>query len=114
MKELFEQLLESAMSTHSAIISLKKLAIKCGQYELASELRKLELKKFPETKEVKLAKKQAVEWNTLFRMVNLNMNPEIAYLIVETLKKHKRTQGNFSIEDAAKLISKNQELFIKK
>lgn len=94
-----------------ALISVKNALVKAKCYELAAELRKIEHEKFPETEEQKAAKEEAEKFNLLFRMVELDIEPMTAYLIVQTVKKFGRRKGNFDIKDAVKLANETKRMF---
>jgi hypothetical protein len=112
MEKLFEQLIESAKKNRKGFNRLKNAVVTCEQFELASQLRNIEKEAFPETEEVKMAKEQAKKLNLAFRMVALNISEDVCWLIAETLKIHNEKQGNFSIDDAANLILKKEEIFL--
>lgn len=111
MEQLFKQLIEAAKKNRKGLIRLKNAAVTLQEFELASQLRELETKNFPETEEVKAAKKQAKDLNLLFRMVDLNVSEDKCWLIAETLKLYNKKKGKFDIKDAAKIRAKEVELF---
>ena len=94
-----------------ALISVRNALVKAKCYEMADELRKIEREKFPETEEQKAAKEEAEKFNLLFRMVELDIEPMTAYLIVQTVKKFGRRKGNFDIKDAVILVNDTNRLF---
>lgn len=111
MEQLFKQLIEAAKKNRKGLIRLKNAAVTLQEFELASQLRELETKNFPETEEVKAAKKQAKDLSLLFRMVDLNVSEDKCWLIAETLKLYNKKKGKFDIKDAAKIRAKEVELF---
>lgn len=112
METLFNELIEAAKKNHKGLIRLKDAAITCQQFELAAELRIIERETFPETEEAKLAKERAKGLNLAFRMVELNISEDVCWLIEETLKVLNEKKGEFSIDDAVKLQSRKEELFL--
>lgn len=111
MQKLLNDLVEKVKCNKKGLIMLKNTAVRCQQFELASQLRELETSLFPETDEEKAAKKLAKEINLLFRMVGLNVSEDVCWIIHEAIKCHSKKKGKFSIEDAAKLVVKRKELF---
>lgn len=111
MQKLLNDLVEKAKCNKKGLIMLKNTAVRCQQFELASQLRELETSLFPETDEEKAAKKLAKEINLLFRMVELNVSEDVCWIIHEAIKCHSKKKGKFSVEDAAKLVIKRKELF---
>lgn len=109
-KELL-QLLEKAKQDKKCLVELKNTAVSGMEFELAAELRFLETSLFPESEEVKIAKKQAKDLRLLFQMVELNISEDIAWLIAATLKTYNKKKGNFDLKNAVELISKRKEYF---
>lgn len=111
MEQLFKSLIEAAKKNKKGLIRLKNAAVTLMEFELASKLRDIEIKNFPETEAVKAAKKQAKELNTLFRMVDLNISEDKCWLIAETLRLYDKKKGKFDIKDASKIRAKEVEVF---
>lgn len=111
MQELLLQMLEAAKKDKKTFKALKNTAVKGQQFELASSLREIELKLFPESEEMKQAKEKAKEINLVLRMVELNVSEDVCWLIAETLKVHSKLKGKFSVKQAAELIVKRRDYF---
>ena len=111
MQQLLTDLVEKAKGNKKGLIMLKNTAVRCQQFELASQLRELETSLFPETDEEKEAKKLAKEINLVLRMVELNVSDDVCWLISQTLKTHSKMKGKFSIKEAAELVCKRKGLF---
>ena len=105
------ELVRKASLNKNNLIALKALSVKVQAYELASKLRAIELKNFPESKEQKKAKFYANKLNLLFRMVELNIDPESCWVIFETIDKFNKLKGEFSIKESSKILAKRDELF---
>lgn len=56
MEQLLTALLEAAKKDRKGLVYLKETAVRCQQFELASELRQLETTLYPETEYIKLEK----------------------------------------------------------
>ena len=106
-----EETLKILGKDKEALKNVKNALVKAKCYELASEVRKLEKEKFPETDEQKEAKAEGEKLNLLFRMVELDVHPKSAYLIAKTLKKYNRRKGNFDLRDASKIVGDVNKLF---
>jgi predicted nucleic-acid-binding protein len=102
---------EKSKTNRKAFKYLKASSVEAQLFELASELRSLELKYHPETEEQKEAKKIANRMNLLFRMVELNVERPLCWLIYKAIKLNDKKKGNFSLEDASKLIADKKRLF---
>jgi len=111
MEKLFEQLIEAAKKNKKGLLRLKTAIVTLQQYELAGKVREIEREAFPETDEVKEARKMGKEINLALRMVELNVSDDMCWLIAETLKMHSEKKGEFSIDDAVTLRFKKDELF---
>ena len=111
MEELLSNFIEEAKKDKSKLLALKQAAVKSSQYELAANLRALETELFPESEEVKSAKKRAEKLNLVFRMVELNIPNEIAWLVERTVKRYWKRRGNFDLKDAAELIDMKDKIF---
>lgn len=112
MEAQLNKLLEKAKQNKKAFLKLKELAVECQQYELAVNLRGIERELFPESDEVTQAKEFSKKLNLLFRMVDLNIPPKEAWLIVETFKKYTEIGGDkFGMQDATDLTIKTDRIF---
>jgi hypothetical protein len=60
MEQLFKQLIEAAKKNRKGLIRLKNAAVTLHEFELASQLRELETKNFPETEEIKYTKAELI------------------------------------------------------
>ena len=105
------QLFEVAKKDKKKFRELKALAVSLNQFMLACDLRDIEKELYPESEEAKSAKKEAEKLNLVFRMVELNIPSEIAWLVNQTLKRYSKRKGNFDLKDAAELIAKKNQLF---
>ena len=104
-------LLEIAKKDKRAFNALKNVAVQCQSYELAAELRAIEVNLFPESEELKKAKKDIIAWQTAFRMVGLNIEDATAFLVVNTVLLSQKKKGKFSLQDASDLQVKRDILF---
>ena len=107
MEKLLMQMLEAAKKDKKSFLSLKNIAVKLQQFELAVAIREIEKEIFPETAEEKKAK----EVRLLFGMVDLNVSDDVCWLISEVMERHNKKKGKFSINDASDLICKRKQLF---
>lgn len=107
----FLNLVEAAKKDKKKLQQFKVLAVNCQQFSLAADLRDIERELFPESKETKDAKIEADKLNLIFRMVDLNIPQNVAWLINQTLKKYWKRRGNFDLKDAATLRAKMIEHF---
>jgi hypothetical protein len=111
MEKLLNDLLLECKKDKKRFLTLKKLAVNCQLFELSANLRDVETELFPEPQEHLNAKIEADKLNLLFRMVELNIPNSIAWLISETIKLHKSKKGKFSIQDAANLLARKNQIW---
>ena len=106
-----EQLIEKAKNDHSVLRKLKMLAVECHLYELGAELRHLENEIFPETESAKKAKKESIDLNLLFRMVDLSISEKTCWIIAETIRTYQKRKGKFTLKDASDIKHTANEFF---
>lgn len=111
MEKLLKELLESAKKDKKGLRQLKNTAVRCQNFELASQLRALELKLFPETKEQKDAKKLAKDLNLVFRNVGLAIDHEKIWVIQKALEVYNKKKMKMDLKDASQIVEKAKELF---
>jgi hypothetical protein len=109
--EALLQLVERAKNDKSKILALKEMAVKCQDFEVAANFRDMEVRYFPETDEIKNEKKEAKEIQTAFSMVELKISEDICWLLLNVFKLHSIMGGDFSLNDAVKLMVKRKELY---
>lgn len=102
------ELLEKAKIDRRALFRLKEVAVILKEYELASQIRQLELDNFPETK----AEQEAKAIRLVLKSVGIDTEDKTCWLILETLKLHKEKGSEFNEDDAKKLVNKQKELWI--
>lgn len=110
-EKLLVELVNSAKKNKKGLIRLKNAAVTCMQYELAAQLRSLEVELFPETKDEKSAKEMAKRLNLLFRMVDLDIPLSTCWKINETLRVYSKMKGKFGLKESSKIVEKTKEIF---
>lgn len=111
MEALIKKLIESAKSDRTKLIEVKNLAVKLQQYELASNLKDLENELFPISEEDKKLKFRAVDVSMALKLCDLNSTSSTAFVVDSVIKVLNKKNGNFSLEDAAKIKAKKKELY---
>lgn len=104
-------LLEKAKESKPIFKKLKDLAVSCQSYEIAANLRDIELSLFPESEEVKKAKNEILKFKTLLRMLDVDCDDRVAYLFIELNKIISKNNYNFTLKDAESLLYKRDKLF---
>lgn len=107
MEELLLGLLEEARTDKKKLAKLKDIAVSYRQFVLADQIRNMEEELFPDSPEQEEAKKL----NLVFRMVDLNIHEEVAWLIDQTLRVYRKKKGKFNVMDAAKLVNMRNQIF---
>jgi hypothetical protein len=85
MEQLPKQLIEAAKKNRKGLNQLKRALVTLKEYELASNLREIELKSFPETAEVKVSKEIVANLKVALNMVGLQVSDDAIYTIYETI-----------------------------
>lgn len=86
-----------------AFRTLKTISVIGQDYELAAELRTMELELFPETEEEKTAKKQAKDLEGILKFFGIKTSLSNCYIILEAVKKYNELGTDFSIKDSVKI-----------
>lgn len=107
MEKLLLELLEESKKNKKTLNKLKSLSVEFGLFELAAQLRQIEIDLFPDKEEQVHAKSLSLA----FRMVGLNIDAEHCFMINETIIAFNDMNSDFSLKDAAKIIAKKEELF---
>jgi hypothetical protein len=111
MDLLLNQLLEKAKQDKKSFRKLKELSVECQQLELAANLREIEKDLFPESEEVKKAKERGDRLNLLFRMIELTVSDDVAWMVEQAIIFDINSPGQFSLKDACALIEKRKRIF---
>ncbi len=106
-----KQMVEDITSDKESIVLFKNLAAKTRNYELAAQLRELELDYFPDklsgSEELKIAKKTELA----LRMVGIDTSLKTAYIIHEGMKLYFKKGGNTDLMSTSKIEADADELF---
>lgn len=113
MEKLLLKMLEEAKKDRTQLRQLKIMSVKMKQFELAANIRDIEVQICPEEKQYRIERENAAKLNLVFRMVDLNVPESACWLINATLKKYWKRRGNFDIRDSVDLIAKKNEIFLK-
>ena len=111
MEHLLNQFVEKVKQNKKALRKLKELTVDCQQHELACKLREVEKDLFPESDEVKTANERGSKLNLLFRMIDLKVPNEVAWMIEQAIIFDINNPGQFSLQDAASLTDKQKRIF---
>lgn len=106
-----KELLEKASKNVDTLNELKRLSVRLMDFELASKCRELELELYPVTDKETIAWERAKKLNLAFRMVELNISEDTCHKIEQTLNLYQQMDGDFSLDDATKIMVENGELF---
>lgn len=112
MEELLMQMLEKAKTERRLLVAFKNLDVKMQQFELASRLRDIEIKYFPETEQEKELNKSLGQIDTALRMVGFEIPKKNLYRIIETIKTEEQKKGSFMINDAIDINTRAENIFI--
>lgn len=102
----FTDIMKEAEKDRSLLRMLKLLAVKGKQFELASELRRLETEMFPASDQEKVAKEVA----QCLSMVGLTCNDETAWKTYMAVKEYIKKEGEFTIRDASLIKAEAKKL----
>jgi len=90
MKNIIRDLVQKAMNNKKLLQDLKTIAVNNKYFEIAAHLREIEIKKFPETPEIKQIKKDIGIFNIGLRMLDVSAPDKLAYKILELSKNYKK------------------------
>jgi|ERR1700760_321889 len=112
MEQLLIALLEAAKKDRKGLIYLKETAVKCQQFELASQIRSLETSLFPETEYIKLEKLKSAQLRAALELVlKQHVDTSWAWQIKEVVSVFNEKGGQFSVDDATEIAFKRIEIF---
>ena len=109
--KLLLQMVEKSKTEKKLFLALKGLAVKCQQFELGAELRDMEKKLFPLTKEQTEAHEFASQLDVAFRMAEVKADKGLCWLTGQIVKEYQSKGGKFSIDDATTLVETRKKLF---
>jgi hypothetical protein len=99
-EKLFLELLEKGKTDRATLCALKIAAVRSQAFELASSLREMELKNFPETVQEKEAIEIGVNTALVLSMVGIKVQRREAWIIQQSIKQASKRKGKFSTENA--------------
>lgn len=111
MKQDLELFFQTALKDKKALDHLKNAAILSRNYELAAEIREIELINFPKTEDQKSANKEAEDIRMVFRMADLNVPLAESWLINQVVKAYIKHNCELTIKDTSELVAKMHQLF---
>lgn len=101
----FEELLEKNQGNRSFLNGLKNLIVKSKQYELAADVRQIEIDNFPEADSKHPDKLLAHKVSKALGMVGLNADERVCFKFIKVIEGIKEKDGEFSIMDSAKILA---------
>lgn len=111
MTDLLNKLLKKAKTDKPTLKALQNIAVQSQQYELAQQLRTMENNLFPESPQTKKAKEIDNAVRTIFGMVEVKIPEGMGWLVSETMKRYNKKKGEFSMRDAAELVTTQNRIF---
>ncbi len=110
-KTMMEDLLKQAKSDHKFYNKLKTFAQQAENTALFHHLRDIEADVFPSTEYDKEARAKGAKLNLVFRMVEMNMPDNFAWMVHRVMKRFWKRGGNFDLQDASELIAERKKIF---
>ncbi len=111
MKKTGDKLIELAKKERNVLNALKEIAVKSDCFELASELREIEVKQYPEAKTTTDEYTEAQAFTTILRLVELKTSIKAGYLILECAKVFIKKGGESALKDVAKIQARAKKIF---
>jgi len=111
MKTTLQKVEELINKDRKSLQGLKNLALKNEAFELAAELREIEIKKYPKAKSSNKSYKEADGFRTCLRMTELGMSLKQAYIALETAKSFIEKGGKFDMDTATTIVFEAKEIF---
>jgi hypothetical protein len=111
MKEVIEKFIELAESDRDVLKALKDIAVDKHEYLLCSDLRAMEIKKYPEAATTNKEFKEATTFEVFLRLVGLRGSVETAYTVLECAKVFIKKKGKSDLKDASIIQAKMKKIF---
>lgn len=103
------ELLQELLNSKAGVRGLKILSVELQQYELASNLRELELKKYPDTRENEDYKQHIEKLQTALRLIDINCDLTTTSNIYQIMKTE--DLENLTVKDVKEMVAKSKFLF---
>ena len=111
MEQIIKELVELAKKDRKTLSSLKKIAVNAQKFELAVELRNIELEKYPKANTKGEEYKQALLFKKACALVDLTVHTKTAYKLLALAKLFNEKHGDLDIMSTGKIISESEEIF---
>ena len=105
------KLVEIATKDRRTLRLLKNVAIKAQNFELASELRTLELEKYPEANTHNDNYKEASSFAGCLLMTECRVTAKIAYKVLAAARAFEKMKEGYDLDTASKIIHDTDFIF---
>lgn len=109
-KQLID-VVEKAKSNKQVLRKLKDASVHAQMYELAAELRDIEVKNFPKSEEQKEAEWLARNIQTLLSMGNLSVPVNTCWLLFQIISVYNKKKGKTDLKTITDLVNTMDILF---
>ena len=100
---LLERLVDRSKTDRKLLVALKQLAVRSQSYELAAELREVEIIHFSDTEEIKKLREKADLIRRVFQMADMNVDERTCMKIELLINIVNNLKDGTSLEDIAKV-----------
>lgn len=111
INKLLPDLVKASTKSRKAITLLKNLTVVTQQYELASELRALELEYFPETPEIKAQREEAKRFVQILSLVDISISEKNAWVVLKAKTKLDELGISFCLDDGVKILLERDNIY---
>lgn len=103
ISKLLTDLVEKSKSNRKLLVAIKNLAVRSQSYELAAELRELEIINFPDTEETKKLREKADLIKRVFQMADMNIEERTCAKIELVMNAVNEWKDEASIKDICRI-----------
>ncbi len=108
----FGKLGRAAIDNKKLLEDLKRICVQNQQYQIASELREIEVRLFPNRPERQEALDLAVKVDTLMRMGDIGIgDPKTTWIIYQMIQRYNKLGEDLTLMDAASVQAEANRLF---
>ena len=112
MKQIVNEIVKLAKEDRKVLKALKRIAIDNQKYEMAANLRDIEVEAFPESKTTSPEYEEAKIFKTFLNVADIGVRGyETAYVILQCAKTFLEKGGESAIDDVTGIQAKAKTIF---
>ena len=111
IKKIISEFVELAQENRSVLKGLKNIAVQAQKYELASNLRAVEIDKYPIAKTTSKEYQEAETFGRILAMMDLKVSVENAYKLLSSARMFSDERELDKLAGIEKIQEKSREIF---